>query len=129
MAAIACADLIPERAEAKAKEFDIPKACSVDELLQDPDIQIVINLTIPKAHAEVANAALEAGKHVYVKKLLVVTREDGERVLKLAQTKGLLADKCKSLALIFKGAPKNADSLRQAIRIPVREPIVDSTSG
>ena len=41
----ACADLIPARAEAKAKEFGVPAACSVKELLESPDIEIVINLT------------------------------------------------------------------------------------
>lgn len=86
---VACADLVHERAEAKAEEFGI-KACSVDELLLDPKIQIVLNLTIPKAHAEVSLAALEAGKHVYVEKPLAVTREDGQRVLALAKSKGLL---------------------------------------
>ena len=46
----------------------MPKACSVEELLQDPKIEIVLNLTTPKAHYEVSKAALEAGKHVYVEK-------------------------------------------------------------
>jgi len=86
----ACADLIPERAEAKAEEFNIPKACSVEELLADPEIQIVLNLTIPKAHAEVCIAALEAGKNVYVEKPLAVTREDGKKILELAKAKDLL---------------------------------------
>jgi predicted dehydrogenase len=86
----ACADIILERAQAKAKEFNIPKACSVEELLADPDIRIVVNLTIPKAHAQVCMAALEAGKNVYVEKPLAVTREDGKKILELAKTKGLL---------------------------------------
>lgn len=86
----ACADLIPERARAKAEEHKIPKAYSVEELLADPEIEIVINLTIPKAHAEVALAALEAGKHVYNEKPLTVTREDGQKLLALAKKKGLL---------------------------------------
>jgi predicted dehydrogenase len=47
---VAVADLIAERAQAKAEQYDIPKACSVEELLADPEIQMVINLTIPKAH-------------------------------------------------------------------------------
>ena len=75
----ACADLLPERAQASAREFNIPKACSVDELLNDPEIKIVVNLTIPKAHAEVCLAALEAGKNVYVEKPLAITREEGKR--------------------------------------------------
>ena len=86
---VACADLIMERAEAKAAEFDVPKACTVEELLGDPGIDIVLNLTIPKAHAEVAMAALQAGKSVYNEKPLAVTREEGRGILELAKAKGL----------------------------------------
>lgn len=86
----AVADIIPERAVEKAREFNIPKACSVEELLTDPEIKIVINLTIPKAHAEICLAALNAGKSVYVEKPLAVSREDGQKILTLAEEKGLL---------------------------------------
>ena len=68
----ACADLVPERARAKAAEFKVSKACAVDELLADPGIEIVVNLTIPKAHAAIALAALRAGKHVYGEKPLAL---------------------------------------------------------
>ncbi len=87
---VACADLDMERARARAAEYGVPKACSVEELLADPQIELVINLTIPQAHAEVAMAALEAGKSVYNEKPLAVTREDGRRMLALAKNKGLL---------------------------------------
>jgi predicted dehydrogenase len=87
---VACADLIMERAESRAAEFDVPRACSVEDLLADPEIQIVINLTTPGAHAEVAFAVLEAGKSVYNEKPLAVTREDGRRILDIAEEKGLL---------------------------------------
>ena len=72
-----------ERAEASAAEFGIPKACTVDELLSDPEIGIVLNITIPNAHAEVAFQALEAGKSVYNEKPLAITREDGQKMLQL----------------------------------------------
>jgi predicted dehydrogenase len=85
----ACADLLPERASAKAAEYHIPKACSVAELLADPEIEIVVNLTIPWAHAEVALAALQAGKSVHNEKPLAVSREDGMRLLKLGRERGL----------------------------------------
>ena len=55
----ACADIDMARARAKAEEFNIPRACSVDELLADPDIQIVVNLTVPGAHAAVNQAIIE----------------------------------------------------------------------
>ena len=85
----ACADLDGERAKIKAAEHGIPKACSVAELLADPEIQIVINLTIPKAHFEVCKAALDAGKHTYVEKPLSLTREQGRELLETAKAKGL----------------------------------------
>src|SRR5437763_548180 len=76
---VACSDIDLERAKAVARQWNIPKACSVEELLADPEIQIVINLTIPKAHVPVSEAAVEAGKHVYSEKHLVVTLPGGER--------------------------------------------------
>ncbi len=87
---VACADIIPGRAEERAKEFNVPKACSVEELLADPEIRIVVNLTIPAAHTQVNLAALRAGKHVHCEKPLAITREDGKKVLDLAKEKGLL---------------------------------------
>jgi predicted dehydrogenase len=86
---VACADLDMERAMAKATEYGIPNPCKVDKLLCDPAVEIIVNLTIPKVHAEIALAALEAGKHTYSEKPFAVTREDGQKVLKLAAEKGL----------------------------------------
>jgi len=86
---VACADLDNDRARRRAEEYDIPKVCTVEQLLIDPDIDIVVNLTIPKAHARVACAALEAGKHVYGEKPLAISREDGQRILALAEERGL----------------------------------------
>ena len=85
----ACADIVMSRAEAKAKEFGVPAYCSVKDLLKRADIEIVVNLTIPKAHAEISLAALEAGKHVYGEKPLAVTREDGRRILDAARARKL----------------------------------------
>ncbi len=85
----AVADLIPERAQAQAAKYHIPRACSVDELLADPHIQIVINLTIPNAHAGVALRAVQAGKSVYNEKPLTITRADARRLLETAQANGV----------------------------------------
>lgn len=85
----ACADLIPERSKAKAEEFNI-KAYTVEELMEDPEIGIVINLTVPKTHFDVCIRALEAGKNVYAEKPLSVKREDGRKIIELAASKGLL---------------------------------------
>lgn len=87
---VACADLIMDRAKTKAKQYNIPKTCSVKELLADPNIEIVINLTTPNAHAEICLAALNAGKSVYVEKPLAITREDGHKILDTAYQRELL---------------------------------------
>jgi predicted dehydrogenase len=81
----ACADLIPDAASRRAKEFGIPTVCSVDQILEDKSIQIVLNLTVPKAHAAVSVAGIEAGKHVYLEKPLGVNREEGRKVIDAAR--------------------------------------------
>lgn len=86
---VACADLVMDRARAQAEKYHIPRVMRVEELLADPEIEIVVNLTIPNAHASVALAALEAGKSVYNEKPLAITREDGRKMLNLAAQKGL----------------------------------------
>src|SRR6185503_16572001 len=82
------ADMRPEAAEARAKEFGLD-AVSVDALLADPEIEIVVNLTVPKAHVEVGLSALAAGKHVYAEKPLGVRFADGERLMERAERAGL----------------------------------------
>jgi len=86
---VACADLFHDRAEAKAAEFGVPKACSVKELLADPEVAIVLNLTVPKAHAAVALAAIRAGKHVHGEKPLGVSRKEGAAILQAAAKAGV----------------------------------------
>jgi predicted dehydrogenase len=71
---VACADIDLARAQAQAAKYGIPTASGVAELLADPSIAIVINLTVPQAHAEVALAALAAGKSVYNEKPLALDR-------------------------------------------------------
>ncbi len=85
---VAVADLVPEKAEAAAMEYGL-RAVSVDALLADPGIRIVLNLTIPNVHAEVNDRVLAAGKSVYVEKPLGVTREQGARTLALAAANAL----------------------------------------
>ncbi len=86
---VACADLDVDRAKAKAAEYGIPRGCTVEELLGDEEIDIVVNLTIPAAHAEVSLKALQAGKHVYSEKPLAASLEDGKRILAAAEERGL----------------------------------------
>ncbi len=84
----ACADIVPEAAEAKAKEFGI-RAESVDALFADPEIDVVLNLTTPQSHTEIDLRALESGKHVYSEKPFGLDRESGRKVLELAKAKNL----------------------------------------
>src|SRR5690606_24468864 len=87
---VACADIDLSRAEDRAKEFNIPKACTVDDLLADPEIDIVVNLTIPAAHAEVSLKAIAAGKNVHEEKPFALNRKDGAKILAAAKEKGVL---------------------------------------
>jgi predicted dehydrogenase len=85
---IAIADLMVERAQARAEKYGIA-AMTVDDLLADPDIELVVNLTIPLAHADVAMQVVSAGKSVYNEKPLTATREQGRALLALAQEEGV----------------------------------------
>lgn len=87
---ISIADIVVERAQQKALEYNVAKACAPDELLADPEVQLVINLTIPAVHAQVGMAALEAGKHVYSEKPLATEREDAQHLLAKAKQLNLL---------------------------------------
>lgn len=84
----ACADARPEVARAKAEAWGI-RAVTVEELLADPTIDIVLNLTTPQHHVPVGLAALAAGKHVYAEKPLAVTLADGLRLMAAAEQAGL----------------------------------------
>jgi predicted dehydrogenase len=85
----ACADLDPERARERAEEFGVPRVLSVSELLAAPEIEVVLNLTIPKAHASLALEALRHGKHTFLEKPLGVSRAEGEAVLAASRETGL----------------------------------------
>jgi predicted dehydrogenase len=82
---VACADIDAERAHAFARENAIPRALPVDELLGDRDIDVVVNLTIPQAHAGVSLAAIEKGKSVFSEKPLALTVEEGRGLVAAAR--------------------------------------------
>ncbi|MBB5754287.1 Gfo/Idh/MocA family protein [Prosthecomicrobium pneumaticum] len=82
------ADMNPAAAEARAAEFGL-SAVPVDTLLADPAVEILVNLTIPKAHVAVGLRALEAGKHVYTEKPLGIAFAEGERLMAAAAARGL----------------------------------------
>ena len=84
----ACADILEDRAQDFAAEHGLI-AYSVDDLLKRDDIDILINLTIPAAHAEVSLQIIEAGKHAYSEKPLAMNRDDGEKIVNAARAAGL----------------------------------------
>ena len=86
---VACGSLNRAESEAKAAQFDVPLVLSPDEILTHPDIDAVLNLTIPAAHAEISLRALENGKHVYAEKPFVTDLADGRRILEKAASRGL----------------------------------------
>ena len=86
----AVADLVEERATSQAEKYGVARVLTTEELLADPEIEIVLNLTIPKAHAEICRRALMAGKHVYVEKPLSISMEDGKALKALAKEKNLM---------------------------------------
>ncbi|NBC95112.1 MAG: Gfo/Idh/MocA family oxidoreductase, partial [Deinococcus-Thermus bacterium] len=85
---VAVADLDLERARRRAEEHGVPRAGPVESLLRDPDIDLVINLTVPRAHAEVSRAVLEAGKAVYSEKPLALDRDEGRALVEFAEARG-----------------------------------------
>lgn len=85
----AVADLNATRAEEVAASLPAARALSVDELLAASDVDVVLNLTIPAAHAEIAEAAIRHGKHVFGEKPLTARLEDGVRVIEAAEAAGV----------------------------------------
>jgi len=84
-----CANRTLPRAQSQAEKFNIPQARSIADVLADPEIELIINLTTPDVHAEIGLAALRAGKSVYNEKPLAISREDGRLLLAEAEARGL----------------------------------------
>ena len=78
-----------EAAEARAKEFGIAKAMSIDELEADPEIELAVNLTPAGAHYDIIRRMLLAGKHVYTEKMFTTDLEKSRELVALAAEKGL----------------------------------------
>ena len=85
----ACGSLNLEESKAKAAEYSIPKVAMPEDIIADPNIDGILNLTIPAAHAKVSLAALNAGKHVYSEKPLVSDLAEGRQILDRAIELGL----------------------------------------
>jgi predicted dehydrogenase len=85
---IACSDIIPAAAQRLADKYAL-REMNVGALLDADDIEIILNLTLPKAHAEVSRAAIAAGKHVYSEKPLATSLQDAIALIEEAEAKGL----------------------------------------
>jgi len=86
----AVSDLVEEKAKAQAVRFGVERIMTFDQILADPNVDIVLNITTPQTHYSLCKAALEAGKHVYVEKPLSLNFAQGKELVELAREKGLL---------------------------------------
>ena len=89
VAVLFCADIDLARAKAQAAAYDVPAAGTPQQALEHPGVELVINLTIPAAHAEVASAAIAAGKHVWNEKPLAPHLGSARELLDQAHRAGL----------------------------------------
>lgn len=87
---VACADRNLNKAEAMASKYGISEGCSVEDLLANPEVEIIVNLTTPAYHTEVNRKILMAGKHLYCEKPFALNLKDAEDILELAKSKGLM---------------------------------------
>ena len=85
---VACSDIIPERSAAKKELYGVPNVTN-EELLANPEIEIVLNLTPPQVHSKIAMDTLNGRKHAYSENPFGVDMEDATRVMELAKKKGL----------------------------------------
>jgi predicted dehydrogenase len=83
------ADLDEERAAERAAEFGVPGSVPVEALLADDGVEIVVNLTVPAAHVDVALRAVAAGKHVWNEKPIALDRTSGRALLDAARAAGV----------------------------------------
>lgn len=85
---VAVTDVMEEAAAARAEEFSVPVSGVPDLAYESPDIDLIVNLTVPSAHAEVSERALRAGKHVWSEKPVAMDRASGDRLRVAAQETG-----------------------------------------
>ena len=82
-------DLLLDRAKSQAEKHGVPAHGSAEDVLAHPDVQLVVNLTIPAAHVEVSAAAIAAGKHVWSEKPLGLDQDAVGALLEQAKAAGV----------------------------------------
>lgn len=87
---LACADICAEKAQQTAEKYGIPKVCTVEEMFDDDEIEIILNLTIPQVHYEINKKAILKSKHIYCEKPLAVTYEEAQELVGLAKEKQVM---------------------------------------
>jgi len=85
---VACADKFPEVSKKCADQYNI-KSLTVDEIIKDTNVDVILNLTIPQAHFEISKLALEAGKHVYSEKPMSIKYDEANELVNLAKDNNL----------------------------------------
>ncbi len=86
---VGCSDLNTEAAKAAAARWNIPKVYTTEEMMADPEVDIVLILTNPGSHYMLTMQALKAGKHVYCEKPLATSLEQANEIVEFAAGKGL----------------------------------------
>jgi predicted dehydrogenase len=84
-----CADLLDERAEKLKARFEVPQVMTPDELLSSDEVEVVVNLTVPRAHCEVTLAAIANGKHVFSEKPLALSVAEARKIGAAAAERGV----------------------------------------
>ena len=86
---VGAVDLDQERAKAFAEEHQVPFVATAEELFSDPEVDLILNLTIHHAHFAITKAALEAGKHVFSEKPLTMNPEEAHELVRIAAENGV----------------------------------------
>jgi len=98
---IACSDIVPPAAERLARKYSL-REMKVQALLEADDVEIILNLTLPAAHAEVSRTAIAAGKHVYSEKPLATSLQDAVALIEESEAKGLRLGSAPDTRLLLK---------------------------
>lgn len=91
------------RANSFSEYFLTSRFRSLDEVLDDPRVELVVNLTNPASHFAISKACLEAGKHVYSEKPLALSFSEAKQLIALAEQKNLLISSAPSRILAETG--------------------------